>query len=216
MPKGNPTIEQRLTEAHIAITNVRASADLQAALAAYGYTPERIQQGELLRDTAKAHYQQKIAAYGGLRTAADALTSAERQAQTTYMRQIKIARLALYDDRGALQALHLIGRRKPTLAGWLAQAQQFYAVALADHAIQDKLAAFSLSRSMLQDGAQQIEAVAARHATRRQQRGTAQNATSQRDAALTELETWMRDLKTIARVALKDRPQLLEQIGVAG
>jgi hypothetical protein len=39
MPKGTPTIEQRLTEAHVAITNVRASADLQLALSAYGYTP---------------------------------------------------------------------------------------------------------------------------------------------------------------------------------
>jgi hypothetical protein len=35
-----------------------------------------------------------------------------------------------------------------------------------------------------------------------------------RDAALNELDTWMRDLRIIARVALKDRPQLLEQIGV--
>jgi hypothetical protein len=129
-------IEQRLTEAHVAITNVRASADLQVALAAYGYTPERIQQGELLRDTAKAQYQQKITAYGGLRAATDALTSAERQAQAIYMRQIKIARVALEDERGALQALHLSGRRKPTLAGWIAQAQQFYAAALADSTIQ--------------------------------------------------------------------------------
>jgi hypothetical protein len=100
------------------------------------------------------------------------------------------------------------------LAGWIAQAQQFYAVALADSPIQDKLAEFSLNRSMLQDGAPPIEAVAARHATRRQQRGTAQNATSVRDAVLIELDTWMRDLRIIARVALKDRPQLLEQIGV--
>ena len=37
---------------------------------------------------------------------------------------------------------------------------------------------------------------------------------SVRNAAITELDTWMRDLKVIARVALKDRPQLLEQIGM--
>jgi hypothetical protein len=37
-----------------------------------------------------------------------------------------------------------------------------------------------------------------------------------RDAALNELDTWMRDQRIIVRVALKDRPQLLEQIGVVG
>ena len=130
------------------------------------------------------------------------------------MRQIKIARVALEDDRGALQALHLIGWRTPTLASWITQAQQFYAAALANSAIQSKLAAFSLTGSMLENGAQQIEAVAARHATRRQQRGAAQNATSVRNVALTNLDTWMRDLKIIARLTLKDHPQLLEQIGV--
>ena len=55
-----------------------------------------------------------------------------------------------------------------------------------------------------------------RRAARRQQRGTAQRATSMRDAALNELDTWMRDQRIIVRVALKDRPQLLEQIGVVG
>jgi hypothetical protein len=216
MPKGTPTIEQRLSEAYVAITNVRANTELQAALAAYGYTPERILQGERLRDSAKTHYQQKITAYGGLRAAADALNGAEQQAQALYMRHVKIARVALADDRGALQTLHLIGRRKPTLAGWIAQAQQFYAVALTDVNIQRKLAAFSITGGMLEDGAHQIEAVAARQATRRQQRGSAQHATSLRDAALNELDTWMRELKIIARMALKDRPQLLEQIGVVG
>lgn len=214
MPKGTPTIEQRLSEAHIAITNVRASADIQAALAAYGYTPERIHQGERLRDTAKAQYQQKITAYGGLRSAADALTKAERQAQAAYTRHVRIARVALEGDRGTLQALHLNGRRKRSLAGWLAQAQQFYAAALADSNVQHKLAELSLDSGTLKEGAYQIEAVAACHAARRQQRGTAQNATSVRNAALTDLDIWMRDLRIIARVALKDRPQLLEQIGL--
>jgi hypothetical protein len=41
---------------------------------------------------------------------------------------------------------------------------------------------------MLEDGAKQIEAVAVRYATRSQQRGTAQHATSLRNAALTELD----------------------------
>lgn len=216
MPRGTLTIEKQLAEAHVVITNVRASAELQAALAAFGYTPERIAQAEQLRDAARAHYQQKIAAYGGLRSAADALNDTEKQAQTVYKRHVKIARVALEDDRGALQALQVLGPRKTTLAGWLAQAQQFYCVALNDSAIQTKLADFSLTRTILQQGADQIEAVATRHASSLQQRSTAQNATSTRNSSLAELSTWMRDFKTVARVALRGRPQLLEQIGVRG
>ena len=121
--------------------------------------------------------------------------------------------MALEHDRGALQALHLIGRRKQTLAGWIAQAQQFYAATLANGAVLYKLllaspaACWRMAHSRWRLSS---------HATppAGQQRGTAQNATCVRDAAMTELDSWMRDLKKIARVALKDRPQLLEQIGV--
>jgi hypothetical protein len=215
VPRTKPRIEHRLTEAQVAITNVLASPDLQDALAAYGYTAERIAQGETLCGAAKAQYQHKVAAYGGLRSAGDALSIAERQAQGVYTRHIKIARVALESDRGALQALHLLGRRKPSLAGWLVQAQHFYAVALANPTIMRKLADFSLAPRMLEEGARQVETVAARHAARRQQRAIAQDATRSRNEALTELDDWMHDFKTIARVALKERPRLLEQLGVA-
>ena len=53
-----------------------------------------------------------------LRAAVDALTSTEQAAQAQYIRHVKIARVAFEGDRGTLQALHLLGRRKATLAGW--------------------------------------------------------------------------------------------------
>jgi hypothetical protein len=214
VPRTRLKIENRLTEAQVAIANVLASPDLQDALAMYGYTAERIAEGETLCGAAKERYQHKITAYGGLRSAFDALGAAERQAQEIYTRHIKIARVALEDDRGALQALHLAGRRKLSRAGWLVQARHFYAAALADQAIVRKLAEFSITPRMLEEGARQVETVADRHAAQRQQRGVAQDATRARNAALAELDNWMSDFKTIARVALKDRPQLLEQIGV--
>lgn len=209
-----PNVEQRLTLARVALTNAQANPEIQAALQTFGYTTERIEQGEMLYEAAQTQYQQKITAYGGLRTAADALSSAEQQAQATYTRHVKIARVALEDDRGALQALRLQGKRKMNMAGWLAQAQHFYAVALADVAIQRKLADFSLTRTVLQEGARQVEAVATGNATRSQQRGVAQDATRVRNKAITALDKWMSDFRTIARVALKDRPQMLEQLGI--
>jgi hypothetical protein len=212
--KVNPSIEKRLIAAQIAITNLRTSPELQIALATYGYTAERISQGEMLHNTAKMHYQQKITAYGGLRTSADALNTAEQQAQEQYIRHIKLARLVLENDHGALQALHLIGKRKLNLASWLVQAQQFYTAALQDGMIMAKLAAFGLNVDELQIGAQRIEDVTAQYAARYHHKGLAQQTTRVRNQALSELDTWMRDLKVVARIALRDCPQLLEQLGM--
>lgn len=209
------SIEQRLNLANIAINNALNEPSLAAMLAGFGYTAERLRQGGALRENALALYQRQKSAYGDLQTANDAYAAAQAQAQETYMRYVKVARVALEEERGALQKLSLASRRKRAQSGQLAQAQQFYANALADTAILDKLAAFGITRVMLGVGQQQLDAVAQGDAVRRQRQGAAQDATRARDVALAALANWMRDFMQIARVALRDRPQLLEMLGMS-
>src|SRR5262249_59944256 len=59
----------------------------------------------------------------------------------------------------------------------------------------------------------QLDAVAEADAARRQRQGAARDATRAREAALAALAAWMRDFMQIARVALRDRPQLLQMLG---
>jgi hypothetical protein len=130
------------------------------------------------------------------------------------MRYIKVARVVLKNDRGAQQKLNLAAQRKRNLSGWLAQAQQFYANALSDTTILDKLAGFGITQAMLEAGQRQMDTVGATDAERRQRKGAAQDSTSMRDDAVAALDEWMRDFIKIARVALQDRPQFLEKLGV--
>ena len=98
-----------------------------------------------------------------------------------------MARVALENERGALQKLSLVGQRKRPQAGQLAQAQRFYANALSDSAILDKLAAFGITQAILEAGQRQLDAVAEADAARRQRQGAARDATRSRDAALAAL-----------------------------
>jgi hypothetical protein len=207
-------IEARLALAQIAIANAIADPDLSAALAAYGYTTERLKEGSKLRERAHTLHQRRIIEYGNLLAASDAHEQAQRQAQDSYMRQVKVARIALKNNRGALQKLSLVGVRKRAQFGWLAQAQQFYANALSEPEILARLNAFGISQAQLASSQSQLNLVAASHATRQQRKGAAQDATHQRDLAIAALHSWMGDFVKVARVALQDRPQLLEKIGV--
>jgi hypothetical protein len=215
MPNIRTSIEAKLAQAQLAINNTIADPDLSAALAVYGYTAERMRQGAALRDTARGLYQRQKGEYGNLLSAGDALEVARRQAKDTYMRHVKVARVALKADRGALQALNLAAQRRRFLSGWLAQAQQFYANALVERTILDRLAPFGITPVLLAKGQSQIDAVAASDAARQQRQGAAQHSTKARDAAIATMDAWMSDFVKIARVALQDRPQLLEKIGVA-
>jgi hypothetical protein len=44
--------------------------------------------------------------------------------------------------------------------------------------------------------------------------GEAQQSTKDRDEALDRMEDWFADFKAIARIALEDKPQLLEKMGI--
>jgi hypothetical protein len=218
MPKTRPrtriNIEERFTLAQIAIGNTLADPTLQTTLAAYGYTADRLQQGNALRERARALYERQKSEYGELFAANDALEATQQQAQSTYMCYVKVARVALKNDRGALQKLDLATQRKGSLAGWLAQAHQFYINALSDVPILGKLAEFGITQAMLEAGQRQVDAVGEHELARRQRRGAARDATRVRDETIAALDSWMKDFTKIARLAFQDRPQFLEKLGI--
>jgi hypothetical protein len=209
------TIEQKLKSAAIAIENAQAEPSITQALAGFGYTAERLRQGAALHERALVLCQRYKGAYGDAQTANDAHAAALAAAQATYMRYVKLARIALEGERGMRQKLGLAGERKHTQAGQLAQAQQFYANALLDITILGKLAASGITKAMLVVGQQQLEAAAHSDAIRRQRQGAARDAMRARDEALLALGAWMRDFTQVARIALRDRPQLLQMLGIS-
>lgn len=209
------SIEGRLRRAHLAITNALNDADIQAALLPYGYDEARLQEGQALYDTAMSLQRRQEVEYGEQYAATADFNERFEAADLSYMDALKIARIALRDDTGAEQALHLNGRRKESFAGWLQQAQQFYTNALASADVLSAMGRFGFTAEKLQAGLDQVHAAAAASAVQHQERGEAQQATKERDAALDALEQWLADFKVVAAIALRDNPQWIEKLGLA-
>jgi hypothetical protein len=197
------SIDARLLAARVAIGAVMADPAMQDSLALYGYDAERMRAGQVLYERALALHQRQQAGYGERYAATDARDAAQAQAHTAYMRYLAVARVALRGDRGAARALGLAQTRKRSNAGWLSQAQQFYANALGDSAIGQRLAAFGATHSQLSAGQQLVAAAATKLVAQQTSREAALALTKQRDAALAAMGAWMRDFRAIARVALE-------------
>lgn len=212
MPK--QTIDARLQAVQVALDNIQNDPQLRAALAAYGYDTERLNVGRQLYDTAMQLQQQQQAKRGDQIGATEEANAAVDAANETYMRFVKVARVALKGQRGALVSLDLVGERKDTLAGWIGQAKQFYTTALANEVILEQLTEYGITAAKLRDGQQQVAAVEAAHVEQQQNRGTAQQATAERNAALRALDAWYADFLKIARVALADDAQQLEKLSI--
>ncbi len=210
----NASIAQRLATAQIAIDTIMAAPELLALMAAQGYNAGRMKKGQELCEQALALCQQQHAQYGDLYAATDARGAAHAQAHAAYIRHCKLAKIALRDNRGAVQKVGLAVPRTRTLAGWLLQAQQFYTNALADATISGALSEYGVTQVQLAAGRQQVDVVMASAVTQQIQRRTAQATTQARDVALVALNHWMRDFLVVTRIALADYPQRLTQLGM--
>jgi hypothetical protein len=214
MSKPRAAIDERLASAQLAIEGAINDANIQSALAAYGYSLERLEEGKALHTSALALHKDQQVRYGDLFAAKDALTGFEQQARLAYMRHVRVARVVFMKDRGTLHKLGLTSARKKTLAGWLLQADQFYTNALLDPTIVSALAAHRVPVQQLEAGKLQVGEIAARRIARNGHKGTARAATRSRDMAMDALEQWLAAFKAMARVALEDQPHTLEKLGL--
>jgi hypothetical protein len=207
-------LQDKLHSIYLAISGALANADIQEYLAEFNWDVPRIEQGHTLYEAALQLVQKQRAEYGDQCQATQTLQAARKKAADPYMRYLKVARTTFKGDVGAAQKLDLNSARARALSGWLKQARQFYEGALQDETLLSQLAEDGITRARLTAGKALVDAVEEASIAQAKERGEAQDATQARNAALKALNAWHSDFIAVARVALQDRPQLLEKLGL--
>ena len=207
-------IDNFLNRASVAINNALTTPKIQDYLNQYGYTLEKIQQGKTLYESALNLQQQQRKEYGEQISATESFNELWTKAKESYMRCLKIARIAFKKDAGITTQLALNGSRKDTFSGWLLQTKQFYTNTLNNPDILNGFKEYGINKAKLQAYQAETEAVEAASLVQEKEKGDAQNATQIRDKAIDELNEWLSDFIAIARIALETEAQLLESLGI--
>ncbi|WP_319503078.1 hypothetical protein [uncultured Draconibacterium sp.] len=214
MNTSNMTIEQMLYEAGLRINNSLGDNKILDAVTPMGYPQEKLNEGLALLNESTTLVETQVREYGEM-DEAQAVFEAERVAtNTNYMDMIRIARVAFKNDVKATSTLELNGRRSRTISGWLKQTHGFYRAILANEEWKAALAVYGQTEEKLSAQLAAVEAVATASETVKKEKGDAQNATQERDEKIEELLDWVSDYEVIARIALADKPQLLEKLGI--
>lgn len=210
----NNTIDSNLLFAQVAIENARSNAVIKEALGFVGYDDARMDAGKALYDNAEQKQIQQKKEYGEQYAATDALEASRAIANSVLMRHVKLARIALKNQRGLWQTLELEGRRKRSYSGWIKQAKVFYTNALDSEEIKAILVTMGITEQALTDGLAAVTDVESKLAQQLKEKGEAQEATRVRDEAFDDLDEWMDDFIAVCRIALEDQPQYLEMLGI--
>jgi hypothetical protein len=211
--KKNLTDAARLHNIENGILGTRNNSEILERMNKYGYTEERISEGEELLKNARglvAHHSEE---YSDQYVATAELDKSRTSAYSDYIITLKVVRVAFKNQPGKLPDFNATGRRKRSLAGWLNDARVMYTNLQAPEAL-EVMTQYGYTAERLQEEHQKVETVAQLHSKRLLETGDAQQSTQERDVAINKVCNWFSDFRAIARVALFDKPQLLEALGI--
>jgi hypothetical protein len=214
MNTSNLSIEQILFQSGLRINNSLSDPKVLNAVSPMGYTETKLNEGASLLADASTLVETQKREYGEVDAAQAAYEEQRSEAHKKYMVLLAICKIAFKTDVKAIATLDLSGRRATTLSGWLNQTRNFYHALQANPAWLSALAAYGQTEEVITAQLAEIDAVATASENKKKELGDAQNATQERDAKIEELVDWVSDYEVIARIALADKPQLLEKLGI--
>jgi hypothetical protein len=206
------SIAAKLHNIENAVSGARNNPEILERMSKYGYTAERIAKGEQLLTVARQSVAFHAEEYSDQYVATGELGKSWSGAYADYMVTLKVVRVAFRKQPGKLQEFNATGRRNRSLSGWLNDARVLYANLQTPEAL-NEMSAYGYTAERLQREQQKVEDVAALYVKRLGETGEARQSTKDRDKIIDDLY-WYTDFRAIARIALYDKPQLLEALGI--
>ena len=214
MNKSKLTISDFLHQCNLRIMGAMNDETILTRVSGMGYNTDRLNAGKILLDEVVVLHQKIVKENAELAHAYDLRNKEREEADSLYIKYFTLAKIAFAHDSAAFVALHLNARTTPSLNGWLSQTKNFYTLLLQNQNWTDSLQAFNVSRHDLEAGLKEVLDVEAAASVILKEKGEAQDAVDKRDAKLDELNRWINDFESVARLALAASPQQLEKLGI--
>ena len=203
-----------LEKYRVSIKNTGEQPEISSTMAEYGYDATEMANGQALLDNATTAYASNKTEGDEKSEAHDVFIRNRKQLDGIFTKHRKAARIVLKNDQLTLSKLGVTGEKPGAYANWLETIRKFYSEATTDTEVQSKLVRLKVTPEELTSAQALIEVVGASRAAYLKEKGESQEATAIKDAALSEIDKWMSEFYAVARIAMEDKPQLLEALGI--
>jgi hypothetical protein len=207
-------IAEKLLSINESISGVESNPEIRENLNAFGYTPERLDEGKMLLDKVTGLMTTQVEEYSDQYIASDEFSKFWKKTYGNYMVTLKVVRVAFTGETEMLLRFNATGKRNRSLSGWLRDAKILYTNLLNSTAALEVIAQYGYTVERLNSEFQNVTEVERLHTKQLGEKGIAQQSTVERDEAFDALSKWYSKFRAIARIALYDKPQLLEALGI--
>lgn len=204
--------EQILQDYGALFLNLAKETELSTELASYGYDTEKIATGKALYDKANEQYLKNKKENADETAAALDYRKKLEQLTEVYNNHRKRAKVVFKDQPEVLKKLVLTGASARNRAMLIKEIEMFYLGLDQEEALLNAVKIMKITTEQVKSQLEKLKEVQEAHASYLQEKGENQQATKEKDEAFVNLEKWVREFYSVAKIALEDKPQLLESV----
>ncbi len=197
-----------------ALGNAEAHPEIKAALAALGFDEAKFVEGWALYNKAKGIWETTKDEELETKLASNAYYKAYSKLETTFKRHRDLTRILCKKDPDKLIQLGVKGQFPSQYNEFFDLIKLFYTTINTNTDIQGKLSLIKLTPEVATVCLADLNTLLTLRLEFDKEMGESQATTVSKNVVLNELNDWMDDFDTLARVALYDTPQQLEILGI--
>lgn len=212
-------IKKTLTEAEaleqyrVSLDNVEIQPEIATTMVEFGYDETVVAEGKTLLNETRQSFDFNETEDDETSETYGIFSTLKASLEETYTMHRKKAKIIFRNDSKTKDKLDVSGSLPKAYIKWLEVVKKFYSVAIMDAEIQEKLIRLKISLDDLMVADTLIGELEAARAEYLREKGESQDATKAKDAAFAKMDNWMSEFYAVAKIALEDRPQLLESLG---
>lgn len=209
------TTESKFLErARIALTNATSDAVTRTALANYGMDEIKLAEGKQVYENTKAIWEQNKKEEAESKIASSSYKTNYDKMRSIFKRHRDLTLIFFKKNPEILLRLGIKGRFPAKYTELFDAIHLFYSTIKTNQNIQQQMDRIKLTENIVDDCIAQYQNLLADRASYEKELSESQDITKSKDAALLALKEWMEDFDAVAKVALYDKPQLLEAFGI--
>lgn len=205
------SIASQFASARVMIRNAKNHPVIQQKLAEWGYSQQHMLQGTVALEELEAVQQEQEECYNTKSNIDRNWRTQLASLRKSYAEHRAVAKIVFRHQPELLQRLRLhqpMPRRQPD---WVMQTRAFYRVIVSESKEMQKL---GIKAEDLTQTQATVNALLNLQEQRLQCKGDAESATQKRNEVRAKLRAWQQEFIRMAKMALKDDPQLLEVLGI--
>lgn len=205
---------QLLEDYRVTFKNTENQPIIFATMGEFGYDQTELDKGKALLATANARYNENKQEDDETIAARAVFDDLAEEVADAYKLHRRKGRSVFRKDDVTLSILGVKGNMPRVYVKWLERVRIFYKVLTDKPELLTKLARLKVSAEDIAAGQAKIDSLENARAEYLREIGEDQEATRQKNLAFIPLDDWMIDFYETARIAMEDKPQLLEAIGL--